>query len=560
MSEPRVVGPRRRLSKPGQDGQILLMYMIFLLPMTMIVFSVYNVGMLTGEKMKLQTTADNAAYSAAVWEARYMNLSAYITRAMISNYDALATVDGMWSMADSLDGFVSMVETLVYPIPIIGEIVGPIAEAIHAFAGPLNMAMSKATLGFGKYLDAYNGLLSIAQEGLYALNQLGRQNVIKSVAWGTERFAQYNDFAEIYNTLSLDARRRWAKDQDQTWGSDNGLRLATARSLNNFSNGGALRDGLGNLFPGGLGSGISISLVFCSIGVTIGPIGYDGEHFNHVTGQVDSCPNTTGENCNTSLVRRELIYEHDKFGIDIELCVADIGLVHHSDDGFNILWPHVADEIDGGESHHQNNFEDCDQGTAAQNPNPIANFGPSLQDCQQKRQTNTQCDQTNAQHVQNGTPQENCHVDETTTFNGLPTDCEDLSSAIGQQANQFDSSTHSGVGLGNCATTYKFTTALDQVQTTTYVQDADVLSNKRLEGPMVFVYFRKAKHHLPLIRGLALTTPNDLEVYAAAKVYYTQRPGDAGDDGQTSKESLYNPFWAARLEKPQPFGSNLLFH
>jgi hypothetical protein len=552
------LGARKRISRSGQEGQILLMYMIFLLPMTFMVFSVYNVGMLTAEKMKVQTAADNAAYSAAVWEARYMNLSAYITRAMIANYDALATVDAMWSMADSLDGFVSMVETIVYPIPIVGEIVGPIAEAIHAFAGPLNLAMSKATLGFGKYIEVYNRMLSISQEGLYALNQLGRQNIIKTSAWGTDTFVRYNDFAEIYNSLSLNDRVTWKADSSMSWGSDNGLRLSTARSLNNFSNGGALRDGLGNLFPGGLGSGISISLIFCSIGVTIGPIGYDGEHFNHVTGNIDSCPMTTGENCNTSIVRRELIYEHDKFGIDIELCVADIGLVHHSDDGFNILWPHVADQIDGGEEHHQQNFQDCSTGTAASNPNPMANFAGPLKDCKQKREQNQQCAQTNA-----GKPlgqQQNCFVDESTTFDGQTVSCDDMQDKIKDQVDSFNNSNASGVGLGNCATTYKFDTALDQVQTTTYVQDPDVLNQKRIEGPMVFVYFRKQTNHLPLIQGLALTTPNDVEAYAAAKVYYTQRPGNTDTNSQTTRESLYNPFWAARLEKPQPFGSNALFH
>ena len=551
--EPTRTGPRKRITKPGQDGQILLMYMIFLLPMTMIVFSVYNVGQLVSEKMKVQTAADNAAYSAAVWEARYMNLSAYIQRAMISNLDALATVDAMWSMIDSLDGFVSMVETIVYPIPIVGEIVGPIAEALHVFVGPLNTVMAKATLLFGKYIEIYNKVLSVSQEGLYVLNQLGRNNIIKSTAWGTDRFVKYNSFAEIFNTLSLDKRRRWETDASQTWGAANGLRLATARSLNKFANGGALRDGLGSILP--FGSGFTIDLFICSIGVTIGPIGFDGEHFNHITGGIDDCPNTTGENCNSSLVRKELIYEHDKFGIDIELCVADIGLVHHSDDSFNIIWPHIADQIDGGNAHHQDNFQDCDQGTKDDNANPIANFNGPLQDCKNKHQQNQQCDQQVAQAIQNNQTPPNCHVDEETSFNGEDVDCDDLADKIHDQTEAFNNSQHQGVGLGNCATTYKFTTPLDQIQMTTYVQDPDVKNGERIEGPTVFVYFKKARKHLPLIQGLGLTTPNDVEAYAASKVYYTQRASSGND-----KETLYNPFWAARLEKPRPFGSNVLLH
>ncbi len=69
-------GPRRSLVANRQSGQIILMYLFFLLPMTMIVLSVFNVGNIVAEKMKVQNAADNAAYSAAVWEARYMNLMA----------------------------------------------------------------------------------------------------------------------------------------------------------------------------------------------------------------------------------------------------------------------------------------------------------------------------------------------------------------------------------------------------------------------------------------------------------------------------------------------------
>jgi len=36
---------------------------IFLIPLTVAGLSVYNVGMITTEKMKLQNAADNAAYS-----------------------------------------------------------------------------------------------------------------------------------------------------------------------------------------------------------------------------------------------------------------------------------------------------------------------------------------------------------------------------------------------------------------------------------------------------------------------------------------------------------------
>src|SRR5262249_40614208 len=42
----------------GQGGQVLIMLLVFLLPVTVITFSIYNVGVVVAEKMKLQNAAD----------------------------------------------------------------------------------------------------------------------------------------------------------------------------------------------------------------------------------------------------------------------------------------------------------------------------------------------------------------------------------------------------------------------------------------------------------------------------------------------------------------------
>jgi hypothetical protein len=90
----------------------------------------------------------------------------------------------------------------------------------------------------------------------------------------------------------------------------------------------------------------------------------------------------------------------------------------------------------------------------------------------------------------------------------------------------------------------------------------------------VFVYFRKKANVLPLFQGFGLTNPNDVEAYSMAKVYYTQRVGDRTDDpctpapstdpvkggnrAECNRESLFNPFWAGRLERPNLLGVSLL--
>src|SRR5262249_32440187 len=126
------------------------------------------------------------------------------------------------------------------------------------------------------------------------------------------------------------------------------------------------------------------------------------------------------------------------------------------------------------------------------------------------------------------------------------------------------------VGRGEgCKTIYESATVLPDVKVTTFVRDADIddpLDGRRVQGPTVFVYFEKQAQFLPLFRGLKYPEPTTLGVYSFAKVYYTRKPGDQHLSTESNnskriegKETLFNPFWAARLELPRPFGISL-FH
>jgi hypothetical protein len=112
-----------------------------------------------------------------------------------------------------------------------------------------------------------------------------------------------------------------------------------------------------------------------------------------------------------------------------------------------------------------------------------------------------------------------------------------------------------GSGGGICRTIYEFDTPLQKMEVTTYVPDTDIdanLDGRRLQGPTVFVYFEKKKQFLPMFEGLYFPERQTIGAYSFAKVYYAQRAGDTGTpdaNRQTSnKESLFNPFWGARLE------------
>lgn len=86
-----------------QRGQALAFIGVTTVVVLLGLLLLYNVAQLTTQKMKLQNTADAAAYSGAVTEARDYNFTAYANRAMIANQVAVAQIVGLRSWSRNLD-------------------------------------------------------------------------------------------------------------------------------------------------------------------------------------------------------------------------------------------------------------------------------------------------------------------------------------------------------------------------------------------------------------------------------------------------------------------------
>jgi hypothetical protein len=542
--------------------------------------SVFNVGQIVAEKMKVQNAADNAAYSAAVWEARGMNLTAYTSRAMVANYDTMATFLAVWSMMDALDGFLWLLETVSQFIPFVGPAISRAVGVPHQLVGLANFGTAKMVGGNGKKgqigilrpIEIYTNFLSSMQVVLYVATQFARGEVIKSIAWSVDPKIQYDTIAELPNAFSLDNRIKWDKTN-----KERGLRLTTERSLNAFSNGESLRDSLKNILPFGLGKLLNkkISFFICDFGIELGPKGFNGPPFDHKTGKV------TGEeqDDDTVIVDKERLYQHDFTGITIHLCFSlEIG--HHSDDKENlkgITPPHIFDVTPPAnhKSKHAENFEnngiDCTSlgafgggGGVPPGFDKLQKLEPAQKECDEQNQKNNDDDPKNDQFPPMATVDGKV-IPCKQTF-GFPTSVEQQTESAVDSAK---GAAVKGLGSNPCAAIYTWGTKLEEVKVTTYRGDDSVKDGRRIEGPTVFVYFRKKADVLPLWQGFGLDNGNDLEAYSMAKVYYMQRVGDrkdtpcspgpgtskikknnAGDRSECNRESLFNPFWSARLERP----------
>lgn len=189
-----------RLSDPvrgNENGQVLLIGLFCIIGMTMISISVANIGIMVSEKIHLQDTVDAAAYSSAVVEARYMNLSAYINRAMMANYSSMAFNTALWATVDAYDHGLAIIADLLYKVsfaliwlPPAANAVDTVADAIssvhelfHTVNQKLNDWFAQDEQDFNKYIEYFNiDILTIYQGLLYAATQSIRHQVQKEVA------------------------------------------------------------------------------------------------------------------------------------------------------------------------------------------------------------------------------------------------------------------------------------------------------------------------------------------------------------------------------------------
>ncbi|ACC73455.1 pilus assembly protein TadG-related protein [Paraburkholderia phymatum] len=84
-------------------GQALVPALLFLLIGGVGLYVAFGSFQMTSAKIKLQNTADAAAYSAAVLQARDYNFSAYANRAMVANQVSAAQIVALKSWIDELD-------------------------------------------------------------------------------------------------------------------------------------------------------------------------------------------------------------------------------------------------------------------------------------------------------------------------------------------------------------------------------------------------------------------------------------------------------------------------
>lgn len=101
----------------SQKGQSLVFITVTAVVVLLAMLMTFNVGQLSYHRIKLQNTADAAAYSAALTQARDLNFTAYMNRGVIANQVAVAQLVSLTGWARNFDDtyngeFATISETL----------------------------------------------------------------------------------------------------------------------------------------------------------------------------------------------------------------------------------------------------------------------------------------------------------------------------------------------------------------------------------------------------------------------------------------------------------------
>lgn len=215
--------PRRRALTPSpgkQRGQALLFVTVTALVMLLAMLTMFSMGQLTTEKMKLQNTADAAAYSAAIAQARDYNFSAYLNRGMIANDVAVAQLVGLASWGrnyyDTFHTLMPRVDSRyswVSPGPLysLWSVSEPVAKGASSTLKP---AFDTAARMFVPLLLTINTGFAGAQKiyhygtALTVAQTLGVDDKFNSILQGTVGFdmstiTDYIRFGDSYNVVKL---------------------------------------------------------------------------------------------------------------------------------------------------------------------------------------------------------------------------------------------------------------------------------------------------------------------------------------------------------------------
>lgn len=207
------MGQRRSNGGGGkrQAGQVMPMTAILIVAVLLSLWAMYDSGQLMTERMKLQNTADNVAYSGSALVARDLNYAAYTNRAMVANQVAIGQMVGLSSWAAMMEQFgtnIGIVGKVATVVPYVGPLINALAQtfekATEALASTVDAAVKIAIPlndGIIRALSASQNIFHMGMsatlmnfsEDIAQANDPDVEQVLTSAAGSVQAFVEWQE-------------------------------------------------------------------------------------------------------------------------------------------------------------------------------------------------------------------------------------------------------------------------------------------------------------------------------------------------------------------------------
>ncbi|MGY0505798.1 TadE/TadG family type IV pilus assembly protein [Luteimonas sp. e5] len=176
-----------------QRGQSLPLVLIFLLVLCIGLLVVFNTGQIVNKKVELTNTADAAAYSVAVQQARAWNTAAYMNRGRIANEVTVAQLVSLnsWATQINVTAYnVELVSNILSTVPYVGaafralarvariadrQVMRPLRQVLREGSDPLITLLDQLNSGYAHTAEIAIDYVSTA-DALFVANDVVERN------------------------------------------------------------------------------------------------------------------------------------------------------------------------------------------------------------------------------------------------------------------------------------------------------------------------------------------------------------------------------------------------
>lgn len=134
-----------------ERGQALVLATAFAALLAAAWLLAFDAGQLVNAKLRLNATADAAAYSAAVWQARSLNYQSYLNRAILANEVAIGQLVSLRSWSAYLKQLLDNASLVSSVVPPLGRVVHGLARAWAGVEKGLQSALPPLESGLSRW-------------------------------------------------------------------------------------------------------------------------------------------------------------------------------------------------------------------------------------------------------------------------------------------------------------------------------------------------------------------------------------------------------------------------